>query len=341
MSTTPQEFLQTHAPDGVLHPEHADQLLALYDGDAGAQVTAVPESAPGDAAETMAESAEQGVKPEPEAAPAGATASETDSASAAILAEARAGEQHWKVQHDAVAQELQALKAQPQPRADAGPAPTAADNQAAVAEAAIKAGVDPALFGDFSEESIAKGIDQLVELRAKGLEQQLDQRVAAKVEAMVSQALAPIQAKEAQASNLSHYDAIHEAHPDAASIAQSKELTDWIESQPSFARAGYSQALAAGTTEQVIELFTEFKKATGAPQTAAAAVGAAQADPKAAAQAVIAKAKPQVPVSLSAFPGAAAGPANAFETVASLSPAAMLEALEGMTESQREAYLSR
>lgn len=352
MSTTPQEFLQTHAPDGVLSPEHADQLLALYEGDTGGQVTATPESgAPNaDAADTTTKTAEQG-NPEPPPSAVGALAAEVDPANAVILAkdgkhtipyekliEARDGEKHWKAQHEAATLELQALKAQSQARVDAGQAPTVADNQVAAAEAAITAGVNPALFGDFSEEAMAKGIDQLLDQRAKGIEQQLDQRVAARVEALMSQALAPLQAKEAKSSIASHYDAIAEAHPDAGSLVESKELADWIESQPSFARAGYAQALAGGTTEQVIELFTEFKKATGATQATA---GAAQVDPKAAAQAAIAKAQPQVPVSLSAFPGAAPGPANAFETLASLSPAALLEALEGMTESQREAYLSR
>ncbi len=352
MSTTPQEFLQTHAPDGVLSPEHAGQLLALYEGDTGEQVTATPESgAPNaDAAGTTTKTAEQG-NPEPQPNAAGAATPEVDPANAVILAkdgkhtipyekliEARDGEKHWKTQHEAVALELQALKAQSQVRADAGLAPTVADHQVAAAEAAIKAGVNPALFGDFSEESIAKGIEQMMNARAASMEQMLEDRVAAKVDALVSKALAPIQAKETESAAVSHYDAIYAAHSDAASLVESKELADWIESQPSFARAGYAQALAGGTTEQVIELFTEFKKATGATQATA---GAAQVDPKAAAQAAIAKAQPQVPVSLSAFPGAAPGPANAFETLASLSPAALLEALEGMTEAQREAYLSR
>lgn len=352
MSTTPQEFLQTHAPDGVLSPEHADQLMALYEGDTGTQATAAPESGAPDAAPagTTTKTAEQG-NPEPQPAAALPAPTEVGPANAVILAkdgkhtipyekltEARDGEKHWKAQHEAATQELQALKAQSQARADAGHAPTAADTQVAAAEAAIKAGVNPALFGDFSEEAIAKGIEQLMNSRAESMEKLLEERVAAKVDALVSKALEPIQAKEAQGANLSHYDAIHAAHPDAGSLVESKELADWIESQPSFARAGYAQALAAGTTEQVIELFTEFKKATGATQATA---GAAQVDPKVAAQAAITKALPQVPVSLSAFPGAAPGPANAFETVASLSPAAMLEALEGMTEAQREAYLSR
>lgn len=352
MSTTPQEFLQTHAPDGVLSPEHADQLLALYEGDTGGQVTATPESgAPNaDGADTTTKTAEQG-NPEPPPSAVGATAAEVDPANAVILAkdgkhtipyekliEARGGEKHWKTQHDVVALELQALKAQSQARVDAGQAPTVADNQVAAAEAAIKAGANPAFFGDFSEESIAKGIEQMMNARAESMEQMLEDRVAAKVDALVSKALAPMQAKETESAAGSHFDAIYAAHPDAASLVESKELADWIESQPSFARAGFAQALAGGTTEQVIELFTEFKKATGATQSTA---GAAQVDPKAAAQAAIAKAQPQVPVSLSAFPGAAPGPANAFETLASLSPAALLEALEGMTESQREAYLSR
>jgi hypothetical protein len=53
---------------------------------------------------------------------------------------------------------LAAAQAQAQNRADAGYAATQQDANLAAAQQAVADGVDPAIFGDFSEEGIAKGV---------------------------------------------------------------------------------------------------------------------------------------------------------------------------------------
>ena len=58
---------------------------------------------------------------------------------------------------------LAAAQAQAQNRADAGYAATQEDANLAAAQQAVADGVDPAIFGDFSEEGIAKGVQALVE----------------------------------------------------------------------------------------------------------------------------------------------------------------------------------
>ena len=140
---------------------------------------------------------------------------------------------------EAAQQELDALKTAAQERADSGQAPTKQDNQIAAAEAAIDAGVDPSLFGDFSEESLAAGINKLVQQQ---------------VEARLQSALAPYEKREAQTATEAHYNAIYTAHPDADSVAQSHELAEWINSQPTFVRGSMSAVMQKGSTDQVIEL---------------------------------------------------------------------------------------
>ncbi len=59
-----------------------------------------------------------------------------------------------------------------QERKDSGEAPTTQDNQANIAQQAIDQGVDPAIFGDFSEKDLAAGIQKLVNSQVSTLVQQ-------------------------------------------------------------------------------------------------------------------------------------------------------------------------
>jgi len=342
------EFIQSL--NGELTPEQAAHLLEMGEGDTGA--------APDIGGEPAASRVEgETAKPEGEASNIESTANAGNPdagkgtateelpegltpENAVILAkdgkhtisydklvEARQSSQEWKARAEAAQAELEALQAKAQARADAGEAPTAVDNQVATAQAAIDAGIDPAIFGDFSEEALAKGIQTLV-----------DQRVAA-VMAQVDAKLSPIEQRVATDATEDHYKAIYEAHPDADSIVESKELADWIASQPSFTRAGYQAVLEGGTTQEVIELFDSFKQATGLTQAAAG-----QPDPesvKAAAKAAIAKATPPVPASLSDFPGGAIGPGSRDEAMAGMTGQELLGAMENMTPEQIETYLNR
>lgn len=336
--TTQTEFLQTHAATGVMTPDLAAQLLELGQGDTGPapELDGAPDTVANEAATTTqaAPSTNEGAQ-----APAPV---EPNAENSVILAkdgkhtipyekleEARRNEQNWRNQAIEAQAKLEQALAEASQRQQAGAAPTAADNAAAAAAAAIQSGeVDPAIFGDFSEADIAKGVAKLVK-------QQVSE---AMVE--VNKTLEPIKVQEKTSAVNSHYQAIYSAHPDADSIAQSRELADWIAAQPSFARDAYMAILdenTGGTAQQVIELFDAFKKATGIP----AAQASTTVDPKAAVKAAIANAQPVVPASLSDFPGGRAGASNRMEALAALPPMALAEALAEMTPDQRELYLSR
>jgi Meckel syndrome type 1 protein len=127
------------------------------------------------------------------------------------------------------AQNLVAAQQDAQARADAGQAPTDADKNLAIAQAAAADGVDLSLFGDFTEEGIAKGVAALVDA-------QVNAKVEAAVQARLQQALAPLQQREARTAADEHSNSIYQAHPDADSIVDSKEFADWLAAQPGFSR---------------------------------------------------------------------------------------------------------
>jgi len=322
---THEEFLQQHG--GEMTPELAAQLLELGDmGDTGTQPDegGEPNAAPVTDESTPGATDDNAGKP-------GANDEPEDPANAVVLAkdgkhtipfeklvEAREARKTAEAALAAANTELESLRAAAQERADAGIAPTTADKNLAIAEQAVEQGFDPGLFGDFSEEAIAKGVQTLV-----------DQRVGA----AVAKALEPYQAKQTEDATEQHFKAIFEKHPDADSLAESKELADWIASQPSFARAGYQAVLEQGTATEVVELFDTFKSSTGKTQPAAAVQ-----DLKARAKAAVASAKPAVPASLSDIPGGTPGPASKFEALDQMNPAARVEALEAMSQADRERW---
>lgn len=250
------------------------------------------------------------------------------------LTEARSSSQHWQAQAEAAQQELQALRAEAQARADQGQAPTRTDNMVAAAEAAIDAGADPADFGDFSEEALVQGINKTV-----------SNRVRSEVQAAVVDALATMQKQKQEQERLAkqemsevelHHGAILKAHPDAGSVVQSAELESWVKAQPSYAQSGIRQVLQEGSTSQVIELIDSFKTATG--KTQASAKGSREA-----AQAAIQRAQSPIPNSLSDIPGGRAGGSSLTDRMASMSEVDLFNAVNSgdITTTQLDAYLNR
>ena len=163
------------------------------------------------------------------------------------------------------------------------------------------------------------------------------------MQAQVGKALAPIQQRQQQTAQDAHNEAIYRAHPDADSVAESAELKQWITSQSSYLQPTLQAVLEKGSTAQVIELFNDFKKGTGAaaPAPTPGKSATAAADPKAAAQAAIAAAAPAVPASLSDIPGGRADALSPHERLAAMEGVSMAEAMQGMTPEQIEAFLNR
>ena len=334
--TTQSEFFQEHAVNGELTDAQMLQMMNLPEGDtsvlleggmpdATESAEATPDGEQGTTNEAENESA---TTPEPEPEKAVVLAKDgVHTIPYEKLAEAREGEKHWKAQAEAAAAELAALRAQAQQRAEAGEAPTQTDAAVATAQAAIAQGVDPAIFGDFSEEALAQGIQKLV-----------DMRVQEQVSAALNKALAPIQQKQQIDAVQSHMSDIYAAHPDADSIAESKELADWIDALPSFARAGYQAVLQQGTTAEVIEFFDTFKQATG---KAAQQNTPEQSDVSAAAKAALAKAKAQVPTSLSEIPAGSKAHHDEAEALMEMSDSNALNSFMGKSPEQIRALLER
>lgn len=344
--TTQSEFFQEHAVNGELTDAQMLQMMNLPEGDTSALLEggtpdAAAQAKPDDVQGTKNEAENESAttpEPEPEKTPVVLAKDGVHTIPYEKLAEAREGEKHWKAQAEAAAAELAALKQQAQQRADAGEEPTQTDKVLAIAQEAIAQGVDPSFFGDFSEEALAQGVDKVVELRLKEREQVIEKRVQERVEAALAQALGPIQQKQQADAVDTHLSSIYAAHPDADSIAESKELADWIEAQPSFARAGYQAVLQQGTTAEVIEFFDTFKQATG---KAAQQNTPEQSDVSAAAKAALAKAKAQVPTSLSEIPAGSKAHHDEAEALMEMSDSNALNSFMGKSPEQIRALLER
>lgn len=336
-STQLDNFLDsTIGAGGDLTPAQAAQLLSLgIQGDTGApspELSSGPAAAP---APTDA-SPQPAAQPEPELTAENAVIMAKDgkhTISYDKLVQARETARAAQTEAQTLAAQLQAaqqqladLQAQAQARADAGQAPTATDNQVAAAQAAIDAGADPALFGDFSEEALAKGITRLVE-----------QQVAARM-AAIDAKLKPIEQQAATDATTAHFNAIYSAHPDADSIVESQEFAVWKGAQPAVVRAALDQALEKGSSTDVIEVFSAFKAATQQQPPAAAGKGAMT--PAEAAKAAIAKAAMPVPASLSDIPGGRVAGTNVFEAMDTMNSHELLAATSNMTAEQIEAWLN-
>lgn len=192
------------------------------------------------------------------------------------------------------------------------------DNQIDIAQQAIDNGVDPSIFGDFDEEGLASGIQTLVQQQ---------------VEARLKQALEPIAQKQQIDETQQHYAAILQAHPDIESVAESQEFASWRASQPSYAQQAINGVLSQGTTDQVIELFNQFKAnaQTAAPTTASI---------KQAAKAKLDSAQSAIPASLSDIAGGQAH-TSPDEQLANLDGVDMLAAMEKMSPEQIERILNK
>lgn len=345
MTMTPEEALLSAAFDGTLDLD-ADASQDI--GAAGASAAATPQPAtptPTNAPAADAAAAQTAAAPAAAAGAVATTAQEDAPAGTPIAS--RSGEYtipyeqlvKARTARDTLATENAALKAQVEQltrgqqhnlaqaqvdaaaRADAGAAPTTADKNLAIAQAAASQGVDMSLFGDFSEEGIAKG-------------------VAAMVEARVQAALAPLQQREQLSAIDAHARAIYTAHPNADEIAESAEFKQWVDAQPAFARAAISQVIESGTAADVVEVlntFTQAHKPTNAP----AQPGRTGNPVDAAVAKAVQQAEQQVPISISDLTGAAAGASEAERLQAlSSNPAALLNAMGGLSQDKLDALMN-
>lgn len=207
-----------------------------------------------------------------------------------------------------------------------------AQQNAAVAEAVIEASGNNAdvmaLFGDFSEEAIAKGVEALV-----------SQRVSAQVQSMMDAALAPFKQQQQLSAEQQHFAYIGSAHPDYESIPESQEFQAWKDAQPSFIRSAYDDVLNKGNAEQVVELLSLYKSQNNVSP---------KVDTPAPTQAMVEKAKQavqnapsKVPHSVTDLPAGSPAALSADERLSNLSGPELLAEMENWSPDQVEAYMSR
>jgi len=243
------------------------------------------------------------------------------------LVEARNGEKEWRQKFDEAQQQLAQLQADAQQRIDNGQAPTTQDSHAAIAQQAIDQGIDPAIFGDFSEENLAAGIQKVV-----------DMRVATMVDQRLKDVLAPLQQQQAVSAEQAHFTEIFAVHPDAESIVESKEFSDWKNAQPSFLKDAYETVLDKGSSTQVVELLGLYKSNT---QSGHQAVQTANDAVKAVAQKAVSQAQTPPPNSLSDLPAGSPAGVSRDERLAAMSPAQLADEMQGWTPEQVEQFLNR
>lgn len=213
---------------------------------------------------------------------------------------------------------LAAAQEQAQARADAGQWQTQADQNLQVAQAAIESGVDTSIFGDFTEEDLAKGI--------KILQDQAREQLRAELRQEIAKELAPLREQRVKSAQDEHYGAIYAKHADADDIPESAEFQQWRNSLPSFMRAGVETALTQGSAQQVIEVFDSFKAQTG------------KQAPTPRQQMEVER---RVPASLSEMAGAP--PSDKAQQTLQMAdnPSALLENMMSMTPEQIEAVMNR
>ncbi|PSL86649.1 hypothetical protein C7T35_01395 [Variovorax sp. WS11] len=226
--------------------------------------------------------------------------------------------------------EAEALKTQLAERSTAPAAPPAPAAAPAPSTAAAPAAE---IFGDYSDESIRKGVDTLV-AQAVG-----------KLKSELTAELEPVKKQSADTAAEAHFRTIYTKHPDADSIVESAEYEKWLAAQPSFVRQSYESVIKSGSAAQINELLDTYKvahaPATLAPAPAPAPAAAPAVDPLKKADQIIANVQPRAPVSLSDIPAGTASPHDEAAAMAEMSPLDLMGKFEGKTPSQIEALMRR
>ena len=214
-------------------------------------------------------------------------------------------------------QNIATAQADAHDRAAAGQGQTAADANLAAATQAMAEGVDVSIFGDFSEEDLAKGVAELNRRSMAQVEQRLM--------AALDDRLAPLRAQEAKTATTAHYETIYAAHKDADEIVESAEFAAWRDNLPAFAKAGVEHAMTKGSAQEVIEVFNAFRGTK--PQQPSTARTAPEAPAR------------RVPNSLSDVPGAAPMDKTQQILAAAGNAEALLDSMDSLTPEQRDALL--
>lgn len=238
------------------------------------------------------------------------------------LAEARDEAKEWKQRFEAQQAQFAAMQQQQGQQ-------TQAEQNLQTAEAVINASGNDAdviaLFGDFSETSIANAVQTLI-----------DQRLSGQVDAIVNQRLAEVnEQQQTMTAQEQHFAAIATAHPDWTSVVESSEFDSWMAKQPSYIQDGINKVFQGGTAEQVNQVLSDYKAQNNL------SVNDPMASIKEVAKQAVNNARSPVPHSLSDLPAGSPSAVSQEERLNNMNGVQLLEAFESMTPEQIEAYTLR
>ena len=118
---------------------------------------------------------------------------------------------------------------------------------------------DEAVLAEVRKEAptLAKAIDVMLKKQ--------EQRIRAEI----GQQIAPTTARVEEQARNEHLTTIRGAHKDFDALMESGEVHEWVETLPSYLKAGFQQVLAKGTADDVIDMVTRYKGAAGKAQDTA------------------------------------------------------------------------
>ena len=241
------------------------------------------------------------------------------------LAEARDEAKEWRQRFEEQQAHIAAMQ-QAQPNQAA---PAVAEGNLHTAQALIEASGNDAdvieLFGDFSEQAIAKAVNTLVQ-----------QQLSTQVDAIVNQRLGEInQQQQTLTAQEQHFQTISDAHPDWTSVVESSEFDTWMSKQPSYIQDGINQVFKGGTAQQVNQVLSDYKTQNNL------VVNDPVASIKEAAKQAVNNARSQVPHSVSDLPAGSPSAVSREERLANLSGAELVEEMANWTPEQIDAYTLR
>lgn len=241
------------------------------------------------------------------------------------LAEARDEAKEWRQRFEEQQAHIAAMQ-QAQPNQAA---PAVAEGNLQTAQALIEASGNDQdvieLFGDFSEQAIAKAVNTLVQ-----------QQLSTQVDAIVQQKLGEItQQQQTLTAQEQHFKSISDTHPDWTSVVESSEFDTWLKKQPSYVQDGIDQVFKGGTAQQVNQVLSDYKTQNNL------VVNDPVASIKEAAKQAVNNARSQVPHSLSDLPAGSPTAVSREERLSNLNGAELVEEMGSWTQEQIDAYTLR
>ena len=149
-------------------------------------------------------------------------------------------------------------------------APPAETPEAKTAREAFEASIKP--YEPTAEEKVAlekfkadfPNEYQALDARLKSVDRDINARVYAAVQAVTKHydpRLTSVEQTTATTAIERHFAALHTAHPDYDAVIE--KVPAWIKTQPTYLQPALQAVYDSGTTQDVLALVTDFKKATG------------------------------------------------------------------------------